>query len=207
LHIATVPEHLDKGRDARGRRHAPLGQIWCICLSWEEQTTSRQHHSEEDAMAAQPVSDEILAAIRPAIGGAGLDLEDVELVAAGRRRILRVLVDKDGGVGLDDIAQLTQRVSSSLDSTDAMGEQPYTLEVTSPGVDRPLTAPRHWRRNIGRLVKVTGHDGSVRVGRIIEASDAQATVETSGSAQPVSYADVAKARVEIEFQRRDSGKD
>jgi ribosome maturation factor RimP len=158
-------------------------------------------------MATQPVSDEILAAIRPAVGGAGLDLEDIELVFAGRRRILRVLVDKDGGVGLDDIAQLTNEVGSSLDTGDAMGDQPYTLEITSPGVDRPLTAPRHWRRNIGRLVKVTGHDGSVRVGRIVEADDVRAMVDMSGSAEPIAYSDVAKARIEIEFQRRNIGKD
>jgi ribosome maturation factor RimP len=158
-------------------------------------------------MATQPVSDEILAAIRPAVGGAGLDLEDIELVFAGRRRILRVLVDKDGGVGLDDIAQLTNEVGSSLDTGDAMGDQPYTLEITSPGVDRPLTAPRHWRRNIGRLVKVTGHDGSVRVGRIVEADDVRAMVDMSGSAEPIAYSDVAKARIEIEFHRRDIGKD
>src|SRR3954463_8986667 len=88
----------------------------------------------------------------------GLDLEAVDLTSAGKRRLLRVAVDKDGGVTLDDIADATREVSRLLDApegTDALGEQPYTLEVTSPGIDRPLTAPRHWRRNEGRLVKVT----------------------------------------------------
>jgi ribosome maturation factor RimP len=158
-------------------------------------------------MATQPVPDEILAVIRPVVGAAGLDLEDIEFVSAGRRRILRVLVDKDGGVGLDDIAQLTHKVSSSLDCDNAMGDQPYTLEITSPGVDRPLTEPRHWRRNVGRLVKVSGHDGSVVVGRIVEADAAAATIDVSGSAEAISYPDVAKARIELEFRRREIGKD
>ena len=92
----------------------------------------------------------------------GLDLEAVELTPAGRRRVLRVAVDKDGGVTLDDVAEATKEVSRLLDASDVMGEQPYTLEVTSPGIDRPLTLPRHWRRNAGRLVKVTTHDGAHR---------------------------------------------
>ena len=92
----------------------------------------------------------------------GLDLEAVELTPAGKRRVLRVAVDKDGGVTLDDVAEATKEVSRLLDDSDVMGEQPYTLEVTSPGIDRPLTLPRHWRRNEGRLVKVTTHDGDDR---------------------------------------------
>ena len=89
----------------------------------------------------------------------GLDVEAVELTPAGKRRVLRVAVDKDGGVTLDDVAEATREVSAVLDDSDVMGEQPYTLEVTSRGVDRPLTLPRHWRRNVGRLVKVTLADG------------------------------------------------
>ena len=61
--------------------------------------------------------------------------------------MLRVAVDKDGGVTLDDVADATREVNRVLDGSDVMGEQPYTLEVTSRGVDRPLTLPRHWRRN------------------------------------------------------------
>ena len=71
----------------------------------------------------------------------------MEITPAGKRRILRIAVDKDGGVTLDDVAEATREISRVLDASDAMGEQPYTLEVTSRGVDRPLTLPRHWRRN------------------------------------------------------------
>ena len=92
----------------------------------------------------------------------GLDLEAVDITPAGKRRILRVAVDKDGGVTLDEVAEATREVDRVLDDSDVMGEQPYTLEVTSRGVDRPLTLPRHWRRNADRLVKVTFADGESR---------------------------------------------
>ncbi len=80
--------------------------------------------------------------------------------------MLRVAVDKDGGVTLDEVADATRAVGEVLDGSDVMGQQPYTLEVTSRGVDRPLTLPRHWRRNHDRLVKVTPHEGEAIVGRI-----------------------------------------
>ena len=99
--------------------------------------------------------DEIENELIDPLAALGLDVEAVEITPAGKRRVLRVAVDKDGGVTLDDVADATREVSRVLDDSDVMGEQPYTLEVTSRGVDRPLTLPRHWRRNVGRLVKVT----------------------------------------------------
>ncbi|MGZ6884243.1 MAG: ribosome maturation factor RimP [Nocardioidaceae bacterium] len=134
----------------------------------------------------------------------GLDVEAIELTPAGKRRMLRVAVDKDGGVTMDDIADATKQVSSLLDSSDVMGEQPYTLEVTSPGVDRPLTLPRHWRRNRGRLVKVTLTDGTTLVGRILDSDEQLATVDVDGAAHELALADVSKARIQIEFNRKES---
>jgi ribosome maturation factor RimP len=131
----------------------------------------------------------------------GLDLEEVQVSTAGRRRVVRVLVDKDGGVSLDDIAEATTLVSAALDATDVLGEGAYTLEVTSPGVDRPLSAPRHWRRNVDRLVKVTPRTGEVFTGRILAVDDTAATIDVDGVHTRVPYADVAKARIEIEFNR------
>jgi ribosome maturation factor RimP len=113
-------------------------------------------------------------------------------------------VDKDGGVTMDDIADATREVSRLLDESDVMGEHPYTLEVTSPGTDRPLTLPRHWRRNTGRLVKVTTADGTSFTGRIVESDETGATLDVDGQQRTVSYADVAKARVQIEFNRKES---
>jgi len=92
--------------------------------------------------------------LEPIVRAAGMDLESVRVGSAGRRRLLRVIVDADGGVSLDGIALVSREVSARLDATGAMGEAPYTLEVSSPGVDRPLTLPRHWRRAVGRLVRV-----------------------------------------------------
>jgi ribosome maturation factor RimP len=131
----------------------------------------------------------------------GLDVEAVELTPAGKRRILRVAVDKDGGVTLDDVADATKQVSAVLDDSDVMGEQPYTLEVTSRGVDRPLTRPRHWRRNAGRLVKVTLADGEALTGRIVESDDTGARLDVAGVRREVGYEQVTKALVQVEFNR------
>ncbi|WP_283247921.1 ribosome maturation factor RimP [Nocardioides coralli] len=131
----------------------------------------------------------------------GLDVEAVEITPAGKRRILRVAVDKDGGVTLDDVADATREVSRVLDDSDVMGEQPYTLEVTSRGVDRPLTHPRHWRRNLQRLVRVTLGDGEVVTGRIVEAGETAAELEVSGKRREVPFAEVTKALVQVEFNR------
>lgn len=131
-----------------------------------------------------------------------LDVEAVEITPAGNRRILRVAVDKDGGVTLDEVAEATREVNRVLDDSDVMGEQPYTLEVTSRGVDRPLTLPRHWRRNASRLVKVTFTDGSSATGRILESDDEAVTIEVSGRKRTVAYTEVGKALVQVEFNRR-----
>lgn len=137
----------------------------------------------------------------------GLDVEAVELTPAGKRRVLRIAVDKDGGVTMDDVAEATQIVDEALENSTVMGQQPYTLEVTSRGVERPLTLPRHWRRNVDRLVKVTTADGSVRTGRILasdESSQGGVSLEVNGSPMVISYAEVAKALVQIEFKPRTS---
>jgi ribosome maturation factor RimP len=132
----------------------------------------------------------------------GLDVEAVEVTPAGKRRVLRVAVDKDGGVTLDDVADATRAVSEVLDASDVMGEMPYTLEVTSRGVDRPLTLPRHWRRNTDRLVKVTLVEGGTVTGRITTSDDNGVTLDVDGSTRELSYDEVAKALVQIEFNRK-----
>ena len=148
--------------------------------------------------------DRLVDTLRPAIESAGLDLEDIEVTPAGRRRLVRVVVDRDGGVTLDDIAETTRLVSRQLDDNDdLMGEMSYTLEVTSPGTDRPLTAERHWRRNVGRLVKVTRHDAEPLTGRIVEAGGSSARLDVDGAAHDIEYADVRKARIEVEFNRKE----
>ena len=132
----------------------------------------------------------------------GLDVEAVELSAAGKRRVLRVAVDKDGGVTLDDVAEATGEVSRVLDESDVMGEMPYLLEVTSRGVDRPLTLPRHWRRNADRLVKVTLADGEQVTGRIGDSDDDGVDLDVDGQTRRVPYTDLTKALVQVEFNRK-----
>jgi ribosome maturation factor RimP len=152
-------------------------------------------------MATAETRDRLAEELTTPIGRLGLDLEAVDLGSAGRRRILRVAVDKDGGVTMDDIADATREVSRVLDESDVMGEQPYTLEVSSPGVDRPLTLPRHWRRNTGRLVKVTFADRDPVTGRITACDDDAAVLDVDGAERRVAYAEVKKAKVQIEFKK------
>jgi ribosome maturation factor RimP len=133
-----------------------------------------------------------------------LDVEAVEITPAGKRRILRIAVDKDGGVNHDDLADADREISRLLDESDAMGEQPYTLEVTSRGVDRPLTLPRHWRRNVDRLVKVTITEGETAEGRIVTSDDVAACIDVDGTIREIAYADIARAQVQVEFNRRES---
>ena len=147
------------------------------------------------------------AALVDPLAGLGLDLEAVELSAAGKRSVLRVAVDKDGGVTMDDVTEATQEVSRVLDDEGLMGEQAYLLEVTSRGVDRPLTLPRHWRRNAGRLVKVQLVEGGQVTGRIGGSDDEKVTLSVDGADHEVAYADVAKALVQIEFNRKNDNED
>jgi len=152
-------------------------------------------------VAHEDTRDRLSTVLTPSLSAAGLDVEAIEITPVGKRRLVRVAVDKDGGVNLDDIADATKQVSRLLDETDVMGQQPYTLEVTSPGIDRPLTLPRHWRRNVSRLVKVTTTGNETVTGRITEASDEVAVLDVKGVARKISLADVAKARIQVEFNR------
>jgi ribosome maturation factor RimP len=148
--------------------------------------------------------DRLSGVLTAPLAASGLDVEAIDLTPAGKRRLLRVAVDKDGGVTLDDIAEATREVSRLLDESDVMGEHPYTLEVTSPGTDRPLTLPRHWRRNRGRLVKVSCTDGRTLTGRITDTGEDHAVLDVDGAPQELPLAQVAKATVQIEFNRKES---
>ena len=154
-----------------------------------------------------PDGSRIADALRDQLSALGLDLEAVELTPAGKRRVLRVAVDQDGGVSLDDIADATRAVSGVLDDADLMGETAYTLEVTSRGVDRPLTEPRHWRRNRDRLVKVSLLDGTQLTGRVTDSDDAGVTLDVAGSPRRLAYDEVGKALVQVEFNRKRTDKE
>jgi ribosome maturation factor RimP len=157
-------------------------------------------------VSTQQTRDRLAEVLTAPLAAAGLDLEAVELTQAGKRRMLRVAVDQDGGVTLDDIADATREVSRVLDGPegeDVMGSQPYTLEVTSPGTDRPLVLPRHWRRNKDRLVKATLTDGRTLTGRVTGSDETGAVLDVDGTPQQVAYDQVAKAKVQLEFNRKE----
>lgn len=143
--------------------------------------------------------------LTPVLADHGLELEAVEIVPAGKRRLLRLVVDGDGPTGtgplLDDIAEATKAISTALDSEDVAGAGPYTLEVTSRGVSRPLTLPRHWRRNAGRLVRVTTTTGEEIIGRITEIADDHVLLATESEKISVRFADIGKALIQVELNR------
>jgi ribosome maturation factor RimP len=152
--------------------------------------------------AAGPVDNTRLAGlIQPVVAAAGMDLESVRMTVAGRRRLLRVVVDSDRGVSLDDAALISHELSAALDATNVLGDVPYTLEVSSPGVDRPLTEPRHWRRAEGRLVKVkAGAQGTVQ-GRVLAADGDGVTLDVNGAGRRFAYGDLGTGAVQVEFGR------
>lgn len=155
--------------------------------------------------ASAPGRDALVQMLRPVVAAAGLDLEDVEVVPAGRRRLLRVVVDADGGVDLDRVAAISTAVSGALDRADAMGASPYVLEVTSPGVDRPLREPRHWRRARGRLVAARLATGEQVTGRVAGVGDDGVELDVDGTARSYRWAELATGQVQVEFNRPAAG--
>jgi ribosome maturation factor RimP len=155
--------------------------------------------------------DRVRDLLAPLVQGLRLELEDVELRSVGRRLVLRVLVDSASGVSLDDVASAAHAVSEALDESDVLGDEPYTLEVSSPGVDRPLTLPRHWQRSIGRLVAVSLVDGATLTGRVLavseDAVELEVAVKGRTSRVVLALADVRRAVVEVEFSRKDAPAD
>ncbi|MGK5448459.1 ribosome maturation factor RimP [Streptomyces radiopugnans] len=156
-------------------------------------------------------SERLRGLLEPLVTARGLDLEEIAVTPAGRRRVLRVVVDSDEGVQLDTCAELSREASQALDETDVMGGAPYVLEVTSPGTDRPLTEPRHYRRAVGRLIRAQLAEeagGGELVARVGAADEDGVDVEVPGvkgrraTARRLAYTEIARARVEIEFNRK-----
>jgi len=140
--------------------------------------------------------EDISAAITPALEALGFYLEDVTIISAGRRSMLTVIVDGDTHLSLDQVTSATKAIGEIVESVQSLGETPFTLEVTSPGLDRPLTKVRHWQKNINRLVKVVLLDGSEIKGRIKDVNEVSATIDEKN----ISYSDIKRATLEIEFK-------
>jgi ribosome maturation factor RimP len=153
------------------------------------------------------LKDQVSELITPALQQAGYFLEDVNIVSPGQHRIVTVIVDGESALNLDQVTVASKLVSELMDEAPFMGETPFTLEVTSPGIDRPLTLPRHFAKNVTRLLKVTKSDGTVITGRIRSNTDAVVTLEVVEKKETkevaVALTDIKRAVVEIEFNRKD----
>jgi ribosome maturation factor RimP len=146
--------------------------------------------------------------ISPAVTEAGFYLEEVQIASAGSHRTVTCVVDGPAPLNLDQVTVVSRMISERLDSADVMGDTPFTLEVTSPGVDRPLTEARHWTKNLTRLIKTTLNDGSVITGRLTEFDETNAILVENIKGRiknhTVAFADIKRAVVEIEFNRKDA---
>lgn len=169
------------------------------------------------------MADDLIASrLEQPLADLSLVLDDLTVTPAGRRRVVRVVVDRDlGGLGaddatsavagltLDEVAEATRVVADLLDEGDLMGEAPYTLEVSSPGLDRALRGSRQYRRNVGRLVAFVLESGDTFTARITGVSGDLVTVEqdatkkTAAVVHKLLIEDITSARVQVEFSRRD----
>jgi len=170
--------------------------------------------------AVDPIAEaqRLTALLAPTVTAAGLFLEDVKVQMAGMHRTVSVVVDlpetQTGGVGLDAIAQVSRALSDTMDADPNDDGQPYNLEISSPGATRPLTEPRHWRRAMGRMVKVNAVGRENLVGRVL-AVDADGVLllpevpvkkgmkAKHGEPEKVLFSAIRRGVVEIEFARLD----
>ncbi|MGI9171209.1 MAG: ribosome maturation factor RimP [Candidatus Nanopelagicus sp.] len=141
--------------------------------------------------------EEIAAAITPTIESLGFYLEDLNITSAGRRSMLTVIVDGDTHLTLDQVTSVTKAIGEIVENIQSLGQTPFTLEVTSPGIDRPLTKPRHWRKNIDRLVKVVLQDASEVNGRIKDSNQEGVKINE----RLIKFADIKRATLEVEFKQ------
>jgi ribosome maturation factor RimP len=153
------------------------------------------------------LKDQISELVTPAVSDLGFYLEDIHIATPGSHRIVTCIVDGDASLNLDQVTSVSRVISELLDEAAFMGETPFTLEVTSPGVDRPLTQPRHFAKNVDRLLKIIKLDGSEVTGRILSNTDHDVTlsvaVKKETTKQTISLSEIKRAVVEIEFNRKD----
>jgi ribosome maturation factor RimP len=153
------------------------------------------------------LKDQIAQLVTPAVEAQNLFLEDVLVTSPGKHRIITCIVDGPATLNLDQVTAVSRAISELLDEAPFMGETPFTLEVTSPGVDRPLTAPRHFVKNQGRLLKIVKVDGVTVTGRIEESTENSVTLSYTEKREEkrieIQFTEIKRATVEIEFNRKD----
>lgn len=152
-------------------------------------------------MSSGSLKSRLHALLEPLAAADGYDVEDVVVTPAGNRRLVRVLVDADGGITLDDVATLSRTVSDALDASDVMGPTPYVLEVSSPGVDYPLTLPRHWHRAAGRLVTVSVAGAGPLTARVVRLEGDAVVFSTDAGEVTHPLTALGRGAVQVEFNR------
>jgi ribosome maturation factor RimP len=145
------------------------------------------------------VGERLEPVVAAAVARAGFELEQVHVQQAGRTQLVKVVVDGDDGIGLDEVAGVSRAVSEALDSQDDVMSGAYTLEVTSPGLDRPLTKQRHWRRARLRKVAVKLADEKF-LARAGDADSDSVELLVDGELRRIRYADIEHAVIEVEFK-------
>lgn len=144
----------------------------------------------------------------PIVAGEGMELLDVEYLREREGWVLRLFIDKEGGVGLEDCQQASRAVETALDVEDYIPQE-YSLEVSSPGLNRPLTKLEHFKRVEGQTVKVKTY-GPIGdpprknfTGKLIGVSDGSVAVEVQGAGRfDIAFKDIAKANLEFDFNSR-----
>lgn len=147
----------------------------------------------------------IYQVLSPVVDATGFYLEEVQIATPGKRRVVTCVVDGEKSLNLDEVTLISREIAAVLDTAPFMGDTPFTLEVTSPGVDRPLTQPRHWKKNKSRLVRIVMVKGDVIAGRIIDVQDEAVLLlvgEKPAEEVTVFFAEIKRALVEIEFNRK-----
>ena len=153
------------------------------------------------------LKDSLLELLTPAVENAGFFLDEVQITSPGNHRTVICVVDGIKTLNMDEVTSVSRVISEILDQAPVMGEEAFTLEVTSPGVDRPLTLPRHWTKNLTRLIKITLNDGNVITARLNEFNESHAqlveNIKGRMKNHEIAFADIKRAVVEIEFNRKD----
>jgi ribosome maturation factor RimP len=151
------------------------------------------------------LSEKLTEALLPIVVNSGFLLEEVKVTPIGKRRLIVVIIDRElSNPSLDEVTSVSQLISEELEEFEPLGEQPFTLEVTTPGVDRPLTQPRHWRKNKTRLVKILLLNGDKLQGRITEVLEERVILDTSAKELTVNFSEIERATIEVEFNRKDA---
>lgn len=143
--------------------------------------------------------------LSPVVTKAGFVLEEITVTPVGKRRLVAVVVDRErSNPSLDEVTVVSKEISAILDNYSQMGDLPFTLEVTTPGIDRPLTLPRHWQKNIERLIKITPKQGEKVIGRLKSYADDSVTLEVKNQELVLKLSEISRAQVEVEFNRKEA---